>query len=232
MQIQSVNVHKVSALTGYGQSAKQTASATFTGPKAGEDAVSISAQARALAESSVTEVNNAAKAVFNTDQGDIDLDIDAYFTPKEASLDELPPVLLPSKRNIDALSSHISSTLAKLMDNYSIPEAPETIRYDHNGTMVLPEDYPYADEFNAMLDENPALERELSTVNALSSHYAGIKEALAFQEEYRNASQAELNAVVAKYDYLFSDQQSTVDIALKFSPDGSLSISADGKSLA
>ncbi|WP_321394381.1 hypothetical protein [uncultured Desulfuromusa sp.] len=141
-------------------------------------------------------------------------------------------LLLPSKNNIDNLSNHISEKLAGLMGQYGISAAPETIRYDNSGTMILPDDYAYAEEFSQMLEDNPALEREMRAVNALSSHYAGMQESQAFHQEYQNASLAEQNAIAAKYSYLFTDSRSAADIALKFTPEGALTISVDGEHLA
>jgi hypothetical protein len=58
-----------------------------------------------------------------------------------------------------------------------IPLAPETIRYGNDGTLQLPDDYPYANAFKAALEDDPALARELSTVNALASHVVGLARA-------------------------------------------------------
>jgi len=234
MQIHPTSVYEISALTGRGQTEQRTTASAATEQRTstGRDAVTISSQARELA-TSVTTSTSAVKAMYNTGQGNIELNIDDYFTSNNLSFDKSASLLLlPTQNNIDNLSNHISQKLAGLMSQYSISAAPETIQYDNRGTMILPDDYPYAEEFNKMLEENPALEREMHTVNALSSHYAGMKEALAFQQEYRNASQAEQNAILAKYSYLFSDSKPSADITLKFTPNGSLTINVNGEQLA
>lgn len=233
MQIHPTSVYEISALTGRGQTAQKATSSAATEQRTStsRDVVTISSQARELATSVATSTS-AVKAIYNTGQGNIELNIDDYFTSKNLSLDESASLLLlPTQNNIDNLSDHISQKLAGLMDRYSISAAPEIIQYDNRGSMILPDDYPYAQEFNKMLKDNPALEQEMRTVNALSSHYAGMKEALAFQQEYRNASKAELNAILAKYAYLFSDSNPSADIALKFTPEGSLTINVNGERL-
>ncbi|MCX7172942.1 MAG: hypothetical protein NT159_03220 [Proteobacteria bacterium] len=75
--------------------------------------------------------------------------------------------------------------------------------------------------------------RELSTVNALASHVAEMKKLAPFQQEYAAATtQAEADAIVAKYSYLFSGAHHHDTIALQFSANGSLSLTADGKPLS
>lgn len=195
--------------------------------------VSISPAARARLAGE-TEAAGTATARYDTDQGPQDLDIDAYFTPPAGGyLGELPSLLLPTRGNIDALSQHISAAMPDFLAKHGIPGAPASISYDDQGQIQLPADYPYADQFKQALAEEPALARELSTVNALTSHMAGMNQALAFQAEYAAASsQAEIDAVVAKYSALLSGQQQPADIALRFSATGELGISVDGKPLA
>ena len=55
---------------------------------------------------------------------------------------------------------------------------------------------------------------------------------LAYIREYEAArSQAAADAVTAKYSYLFHDQRPVPKIELDFSPDGNLTVTADGKPL-
>nr|WP_320051123.1 hypothetical protein [uncultured Desulfuromonas sp.] len=202
-----------------------------------QDTVTLSAQARELAASqSETQVQRSSTAVFNTNKGDVELDIDAYFTPSEKSfsggIESLPPLLFPSENNINALATHISNTLPGLMSDYQIPVAPESIQYDNRGQLVLPQDYPYAEEFTQMLDENPALAREMSTVNALSSHLAGIQRAAQFQEESQGMSDGEIAVLMSKYTDLFDGQHSAGDFSLGFSAEGSLQVSVNGEQIA
>ncbi len=163
------------------------------------------------------------------------LNIDNYFTPpsKTSGLGlSLPPLLLPSQRNIDALTSHISATFPQFLAQNKIPSAPSSITYDSEGKMQLPPDYAYASEFKQALANNPTMERELRTVNALTSNLVEMKKSIPFQQEYAAATQAEADAVVAKYSRLFSGNRHYDTIALHFTASGKLSLSADGKPIA
>ncbi len=178
---------------------------------------------------------SAADDVYQMDtgKGEENLSLSTYFaggysTPS-LSLDGL---LMPTEKNVQALQAHISKVFPDFLAANDIPEAPDSIRYDNSGNMVLPADYPYADELKAALAENPAMARELSTTNALSSHLAALKELEPFHEEYAQAqNQAEIDAIIDKYSHLLSDNRSYPEIALMFSDDGKLSITADGRGL-
>lgn len=196
--------------------------------------ISQSARDRLAAHSD----SSSATALFETDQGAKELDIDAYFSPPanasaSAGLNSLPPLLLPNPKNIDALSRHISAALPGFLAKNNIPYPPASITYDNAGKMQLPADYPYATEFEQALKDAPALDRELHAVNALTSHLVEMRKVMPFQEEYAAAgSQAEADAVVAKYSYLFSGNRHYDTIALNFSKEGVLSLTADGKPVA
>jgi len=202
-----------------------------------QDSVTLSPQARELAASqSASQGETAATAVFNTNKGDIELEIDEYFSPNQKAfsggIDALPPLIFPTENNINALAKHISNTMPGLMSDYEIPIAPKTIQYDTHGQLVLPNDYPYADEFNQMLKDNPAFAREMSTVNALSSHYAGMQRAMEFQEESEGMSESEIAALVSKYSDLFDGQHSAGDFSLGFTADGLLNVNVNGEQIA
>lgn len=177
---------------------------------------------------------NSTTAIFDTDQGTKYLDIDAYFSNGAASsIKTLPPLLLPTQKNVDALASHISATFPKFLAENNIPDAPASITYDNEGKMQLPTDYPYASELKQALENSPMMDRELRTINALASHVAGIKKVAPFLKQYAAvANQAEAEAIAAKYGYLFSSNRHSDAIALQFSANGSLSLTADGKPLS
>jgi hypothetical protein len=169
----------------------------------------------------------------DTGKGERNLSLGTYFSDgySQPSL-SLDGLLLPSEKNVKALQDHISSVFPDFLAANGIPEAPERIRYDSEGKMVLPPDYPYADELRSALENDPAMARELSTANALSSHLAALKELEPFHEEYAQAqSQAQINAIIEKYSHLLSDRTRYPEIALLFTEGGSLSITADGAAL-
>ena len=242
MNIQSATgyglYNSVSTLSGRSAEAyAATGNSASAAPK-GTDRTSISQEARKLlaAQEASEESSVAADATtMSTDRGWIGMDLNDYFSGMgsgSVDISELPPLLLPSQDNVAALSSHISSAMPGLLAKYNIPSAPDSISYDSQGKIQLPDDYLYADQFKQMLADNPGMEKELRTVNALASHLAGMKDSQAFQEEYQAASgQAEIDAVIAKYSYLFSGQRSDRNISLEFSADGRLVVKADGESL-
>lgn len=173
-----------------------------------------------------------AKTVLDTTTGARELDLDNYFTPitTPGGYLSFPPLLLPSANNIDTLSKHASAKLAQLLADNDIPAAPAEITYGPDGKINLPADYPYADRLKQALADDPAIDRALRTVNALASHYVGLQESAAFSEEYGGASsQAEKDAILAKYSNLFTTYPRYADIALRIDADGSLSVTADGK---
>lgn len=182
-------------------------------------------------------IENKGTAVFDTSKGEMEFDIEEYFTSGtplqggKLTFDSLPPLLFPTKNNIEALSEHLSSAFPNFLSQNNIPSAPSSITYDRQGQIVLPSDYEYATQLKQALEANPAMAKELSTVNALSSHYAEMAKSLPFQQEYAATTQAEIKAVVAKYAYLFSDNRSYSTIELHFSEQGELSITADGKTM-
>jgi hypothetical protein len=182
---------------------------------------------------SKTDPGPHSRAVFDTDKGAIALDIDAYFTPPAGGFKELPPLLLPSPGNIAALREHISATMPAFLAQHNIPAPPARIEYDTQGKMQLPNDYAYADAFQKALESHPALDRQLHTVAALTSHQVEMAKSLPFQRDYAAASSpAEVEAVIAKYSHLFSNSRHYATIALNFSDEGALSLSADGVAIS
>lgn len=206
------------------------------------DTVTISQTAQnylTVQSSSAAALGNNKTASFDTDQGPKNLDTYAYFSPigkvsGTASLFQtLPPLLLPTQNNIDELSNHISATFPQFLAGNNIPSAPSSITYDIKGQIQLPSDYAYASEFKQALANNPAMSRELSTVNALSSHYVEMQKSLKFQREYAaTTTKAEANVIVARYSYLFSGNKHYDTIAMQFSESGRLSLTHDGEPLS
>jgi len=244
--VQSASAYTATSLSASATPQRQTAAhatAASTAASANSaDTVVISQVAKELfaaQSSSAATSASGATARYDTSQGALNLDIDAYFTPganagsAASSVQSLPPLLLPTQSNVDALRSHISAAMPQFLARNGIPAAPASVTYDSNGQLQLPADYADAAKFKEALANDPALARELSTVNALASHVAEMKKLIPFQEEYAAAtSQAAADAVVAKYSYLFSANHHYASIALQFSAGGELSLTADGKPLS
>lgn len=196
------------------------------------DAVSISQAARDLLAAENASVA-ARTASFDTDQGSVEIDLEAYFQPPPGGFATLPPLMLPSPANIQALSNYVSQEMPAFLAANGIPAAPASVSYDSQGQVQLPADYPYAEQFKAALANEPVLARSMQTAAALTSHYVEGQKSMQFQEEYAAASSAaETAAVVAKYAWLFDDNRPASQIALHFSADGRMSLSADGAAVA
>mgnify|MGYP000099465382 FL=1 len=182
--------------------------------------------------------DKSPNAMMNTDKGNIGIDLDQYFSGEKPptgflNINELPPLFLPSAENIKALSAHASSRFKQMLSDYNIPAAPQTMTYDSAGGMHLPADYAYATELKQALQENTGIARELSTINALSSHYVEMQKRVPFNVEMSNAnSQAAKDIIIAKYSHLLNDNHGYSSLALSFSKEGNLSVLADGASVA
>jgi hypothetical protein len=238
VNIQVASVFTTNPYSVVNTSLRQTVADSASAPATSDDKVSLSPKAIALSSTQPAAEENrgklSANASFDTDQGNKNLNIDSYFTPNPntdfSSYSTLPPLLLPSADNINALSKHISEAMPKFLGENNIPSPPSSITYDNEGKMQLPADYQYAAQFKQALSSNPAMERELRTANALTSDFVEISKSIPFQQEYSAAkNMAEQAAVVQKYSYLFSPNRHYTSIALQFSAIGNLSFTADGQ---
>lgn len=170
--------------------------------------------------------------VFDTNRGSAEFDLDSYLMPTAPVDLDSAPLLAPTRRNIEQLSQHVSERMPAFLAKAGIPAAPAQISYDRAGQIELPADYPYAADFRRALENDPGMARALTTTAALSSHLVEMEKAIPFQEAYRAAgSQAELQAVIAKYADLLSGSAHPALIALHFSADGVMSLSSDGETL-
>ncbi|WP_417069712.1 hypothetical protein [Niveibacterium terrae] len=189
------------------------------------DVVSISAAARDRIAADF-KAGGTTTASLDTDRGESVLDLDAYFSSKPASPNaEIPPLLMPSQKNIDALTQHINQKFPTFLSENSIPIAPSSIHYDSYGQAQFPEGYPYAAQLKQALKDNPGMERELSTVKALGEFKGLLDQSVPFQKEYSAASsQNELRAVISKYSWLLSENSPSENFALVFDRTGKMRI--------
>ena len=176
-----------------------------------------------------------ATQTFDTNHGATEINLDTYFTPpgsQGVDIDTVP-LLMPTQQNIAALAKDVSAKMPGFLSAHGIPSAPASVTYDNMGQIQLPADYPYADAFKQALADQPSMERELRTTAALTSSMVEMNKSMPFQQEYLAAnSRAEADAVVAKYSYLFSNNQHADLIALNFAANGALSLTHDGQPLA
>ena len=191
-------------------------------------------QSTSAIKDSVVDTSTEFTFSMDTNKGSIEMDLDDYFGTKSPSnepisLFELPPLLLPTAHNIDTLAKYSEEKFKDLIQEYNIPKPPATIEFDQEGQLVLPKDYPYSSQLKHAFNENPQVEKALSTTAALASHYAGIMEGQPFRDEISTArTQADRDRIVEKYSYLFDDNRPPIQIVLSFLDDGSMLIGGRG----
>ncbi len=185
------------------------------------DVISISSAARERLAAEASAASGAGVKM-DTDKGEVALNLESYFSPKpQGGNGELPPLMLPSQRDIDALTQDINQKFPAFLSANGIPAAPASIQYDSNGQPQFPADYPYAAQLKQALTDNPGIGRELSTVYALGEFKNLLDDSQAFQQEYAAAgSQGELDKVIAKYSRLFSANPLPAKSILMIDADG------------
>lgn len=156
-------------------------------------------------------------AALDTSAGVQPIDMDAYF----ADATSAQPLLQPTAQNIEALAFHASAKFERFLAVNNIPQAPSGMYFDaESGKVALPETYAQGTALKQALKDDPAMERELRSIQVLASHYAAMRKSVPFAQEYRRANtQEEVDAVVAKYSYLFDHSLRLSDVRLRFSQD-------------
>jgi len=223
--------YQSSGLVGTNQnnSVQTTVQANFghAAPASG-NTVFLTEEAKQLSESESVYTLSTAK-------GDKEYDLDTYFQAKpahEGDIFDIGGLLLPNEQNVSALQNHLSKVFPDFLSRHNIPEAPESITYDGKGQIVLPADYPYADQLKQALEEERDIAKELSTVNALASHLAAFKELEPFRQEMDKAnSQAEIEAIIDKYSFLLGENRQYPSVELSFTEEGKLTVSSEGSAL-
>lgn len=179
--------------------------------------------------------SRGTKVYLDTNKGRKLINLDEYFSPPKSPVDLDDPnsagLLGPSPENIKAISNHLKSKMQELLRQNNIPVAPSEIDFDSKGEIQFPEDYKYAEQFKEVLEANPAIERELSTVHALADSIVNMLPSIKYTKAYLAASTNRArDAVNAEYSYLFYNHHSA-DVRLHFSSNLDLKFSADGKSI-
>ncbi len=116
------------------------------------------------------------------------------------------PLILPTNKNVQALSAGLASKLGELFRENGIEKDPSiTIKVDNNtGAISVTGDRDDTAHIEELLNEDEDLSKQIRTLNAISSHAYEMPKHMAFQEEYRNSDSPE--DVVAKYSSLFGPQ--------------------------
>lgn len=214
---------------------EETASSAQSGSAPGTQ-VSISAAARALAQTPADDSNAAASSTvvsLDTGHGTQLTNLDQYFTYSGDGAAALP-ALLPTQQNISAISDHAAERVKTVLGEEKIPTAPASIRYDQDGKMMVPPDYPHKERLDQTMNKHQGLNTELRTLTSLSGQYAESQKLQPYFDAVSQArSKADLEAANQRHQsLLWSTSNYPSQISLNFSKGGQLSVMADGKALA
>lgn len=205
----AVQVSSTSSLVNHRPSATHATGTARNGQRTADSDLMVTLSAESKAMEKGGEMYQVDVSYAGGGGGLKNIDLDSYFSPSEAPVSLLSqPLLLPNARNLNALQQHISSVMPSFLAEHNIASAPETVRFDGEGKVQLPEDYPYADEFQQALTEDPGMARRLRTANALGSHMVEIQRATTQGTDY---------------------SRQYAQMALAFSESGLLTVLADNK---
>lgn len=142
---------------------------------------------------------------------------------------EAPSLLAPTLMNIRHLAESAQKKLEAIREQYGISEeARYTVRFDGEKGGYRIEVAGQADAsrearraLERLLAENPAIEREMQAVMAMTHVHAAIQERIPFIQEYQAArTPAETQAAVQKYSHWFGGSvQSQAEVSLTYGND-------------
>lgn len=214
---------------------EETASSAQSGSAPGTQ-VSISAAARALAQTPADDSNTATASStvvsLDTGHGTQLTNLDQYFANSGGGA--ALPALLPTQQNISAISDHATERMKTVLGEEKLPTAPASVRYDQDGKMMVPPDYPHKERLDQAMSKNKGLDTELRTLTSLSGQYAESQKLQPYFDAVSQArSKADLEAANQRHqNLLWSTSNYPSQISLNFSKSGQLSVMADGKALA
>lgn len=87
---------------------------------------------------------------------------------------------LPSMERVEALKRHIDGQLPAFLAAHGIAYAPSSIRYDGEGQMGLPADYPYAGQLKEALKTDPDMAADLASFNNYLNTLADLARGTSF----------------------------------------------------
>jgi len=151
-------------------------------------------------------------------------------SPQGKSLSELPPLLFPTRANVQKLSDMLSHDLKNLFSQAGINPYP-AVEFDvdsYTGEVSVKRNRPDAQQIAELIKNNPDVELQIHNIAAISSHVVAMDKAMEADKAYRAAhSTAEINNVVARYSSIYSGQTQVTDFSLLF--DGSdVQVKANG----
>lgn len=102
-----------------------------------------------------------------------------HLSARGKSLSELPPLMLPTRENIQKLSAELSVDLKKLLGEAGITSDPpvEFSVDSYSGKVSVKGNRPDAQQITGLLKKNPDVELQIHNVAALSSHVVAMAQA-------------------------------------------------------
>lgn len=173
---------------------------------------------------------SAVRELMNQTASGGDSEFDTVTLGKGSALLAQAPLMLPTTKNMHALSAALNRDLTEAFQKAGIPTRPPIeIRVDSgSGRISISADRADAPQIEDKLNSDEKLAESIRTTIAIGSHALGMQRSLAFQSEYLSSDNAA--AVVAKYGDLFGAPQNH-EISLRF--DGSsVEVLRDGQSHA
>ncbi|MEW5944461.1 MAG: hypothetical protein AB1710_11540 [Pseudomonadota bacterium] len=155
----------------------------------------------------------------------------ANLSTRGKSLSELPPLMLPTRDNVQKLSSALSNDLKELFSQAGINPAP-SVKFavdPYTGQVSVKENRPDAQQITDLTKKNPDIEAQIRNVAAISSHVVAMDKAMEAAKAYRAAQNAaEINNAVARYSSVYGGQIKVTDFSLIFNG-ADVQVNADGQ---
>jgi hypothetical protein len=148
------------------------------------------------------------------------------------SLLDRAKLLLPTRANAAMLAAQAGEAIGAKLDEAGIPRQPGfelTIDDVNSAHVTVKSNRPDAKAIEDLINGDQKLQMGVHNAYAIASGVPAMERATAFSREYAAAqSQAEIDAVVARYSDLFGGFSPAADIGLSFGKDG-LQISINGE---
>lgn len=147
------------------------------------------------------------KANAKTHSGETDNTV--HLSVQGKTISGLPPLILPTRENVQKLSAALSDSLNELLSEAGISPEP-AVEFDVNsytGKVSVKESRPDAQKIAELLKKNPDIELQIHNIAAISSHVVAIAQAMGA----RSAQNA-----AAKYASIYNEQNKVTDFSLIF----------------
>lgn len=157
-----------------------------------------------------------------------------YSRSEGSSLLGRAELLLPTRANAAMLAKKAGEAINAKLDAAGIPREPgfEVAIDDINSAHVTVKGgRADAQAIEDLINGDQDLQMGIHNAYALASGIPGLERAMAFDQEYRAAqTQAEIDAIIARYSDLFSGFTQAADVRMNFGKDG-LQVAVNGEAI-